>query len=407
MKLNNLDKAKTRLAMMEPFFATILMKYPLKIDSSIPIAAVTPKGEILYNEENTDKMDVDELVFVLCHEVLHVVYMHTLRRGDRNHFLYNIACDAVINETLIAANIGRPLEGCVRFDGAEEMTSEEVYEKLAQNAQMQSAHMDLICDGDAGLNDGDEQSTMNGSGKEDPLKDARKKHGEKMSGAQKKLAETKTKMDIAEAVSMARLRNKNVGSARGRLYRQLEDFIMSEKLPWYEYLSKFMTSFVAQGESWRRPNRRFSNVYLPTSDRLPAMGELVVGIDTSGSIGAKELSAFAKHLNDVVEDCRPAKITVLWCDSDIAGIDEYTLDDVPFDLKPKGGGGTDMTEITKWCNENAPDADACVIFTDGWTPYPDEGDEEVPTLWVLTEEHKNTPNYLLTVHFELEDECTH
>ena len=401
--MNKISKAKTRLSMMEPFFATILMKYPLRESDEIPIAAVTPKGEILYNPARVEEFSVDELVFVLCHEVLHVVFMHALRRGNRDHRLYNIASDAVINETLVASNIGRPLEGCVRFENAENMTSEEVYDLLKQDISMNPDHMDLVCDGDSELGSG---SASGGSDPldNDPLAEARKKYGKKLSDGEKKLTETRTKMDISEAVSMARMHNKDMGSTRGALMRKLEDFIMSKKLPWYEYMSKFMTSFVNQGESWRRPNRRFSTVYLPTTDRLPAMGQLIVGIDTSGSIGDKELAAFAKHLNDVVEDCRPESVTVLWCDSEIGGVDEFTLDDVPFQLEPKGGGGTDMREITRWCNENAPDADACVIFTDGWTPYPKEGDEEVPTLWVLTEPPHGTPDYINHIEFEIEED---
>lgn len=400
--MKKIDNAKTRLSLMQPFFATILLKYPIKATDVVPIAAVTPKGEILYNPKECEKLSVDELVFVLCHEVLHVVFMHALRRENRNHYLYNIACDAVINETLVAANIGKPIDGCVRFNGAESMTSEQVYEQLAKNVKMPSAQMDLICDGDSNLSEGEQKGAASGGGQEDPLADARKQFGQKLSDAEKKLAETKTKMDIAEAVSMERMRNKNLGHAKGSLLRRLDELIMAEKLPWYEYLSRFMTGFISQGESWRRPNRRFSEQYLPTTDRLPAMGQLVVGIDTSGSIGEAELKAFAKHLNDVVEDCRPAEITVLWCDTEISGVDEFTLDDLPFNLEPKGGGGTDMREITKWCSDNAPDADVCVIFTDGWTPYPEEGEEEVPTLWVLTTDY-NTPDYISSVRFNLED----
>ena len=400
--MKKIDNAKTRLSLMQPFFATILLKYPIKATDVVPIAAVTPKGEILYNPKECEKLSVDELVFVLCHEVLHVVFMHALRRENRNHYLYNIACDAVINETLVAANIGKPIDGCVRFNGAESMTSEQVYEQLAKNVKMPAAQMDLICEGDSDLSDAGKKNTMGSSGEDDPLAKARKQFGQKLSEAEKKLAETKTKMDIAEAVSMERMRNKNLGHAKGSLLRRLDELIMAEKLPWYEYLSRFMTGFISQGESWRRPNRRFSEQYLPTTDRLPAMGQLVVGIDTSGSIGQAELRAFAKHLNDVVEDCRPAEIIVLWCDTEISGVDEFTLDDLPFNLEPKGGGGTDMREITKWCSDNAPDADACVIFTDGWTPYPEEGEEEVPTLWVLTTDY-NTPDYISSVRFNLED----
>ena len=97
----------------------------------------------------------------------------------------------------------------------------------------------------------------------------------------------------------------------------------------------------------------------------------------------------------------------MWCDSEIAGVDEHSLDDSPFPLEPKGGGGTDMREITKWCVDNAPDADACVIFTDGYTPYPEEGEEEVPTLWVMTGEPYQIPDYITYVEFEVDQVLQH
>ena len=403
--LNNISKAKMRLGLLEPFFATILMKYPLKACEDIPIAAVTPSGQILYNPKGTDKLSVDECVFVLCHEILHVVYMHALRRGDRDHYLYNIATDAVINETLIKLGVGRFIPGCARWPHAETKTSEQVYAEMLSTAQkMPSGQMDLVCSGDDSMSKEQKEKLSEDAGGDDPLEKVRKKYGKRLSESEKKMAETQAKMNVAEAVSMERMRNKHMGNAKGEFFRKLDEYIMARKLPWYEYLSKFMTGFVNQGESWRRPNRRFSEVYLPTTDRLPAMGKLVVGIDTSGSISNKELACFAKHLFDVIEDCRPESITVLWCDSEIAGVDEHSLDDSPFPLEPKGGGGTDMREITKWCVDNAPDADACVIFTDGYTPYPDEGEEEVPTLWVMTGEPYQVPDYITYVEFEVDQE---
>lgn len=155
-----------------------------------------------------------------------------------------------------------------------------------------------------------------------------------------------------------------------------------------------MRGFVNQEQSWMRPNRRFSNVYLPTTARFPSMGKIIVGIDSSGSITEEELAFFAAHLNDIFEQCRPESITILWCDFEIYGFNEYTLDDLPIKFEPIGGGGTDMRKITQWVNENEPLADVCIIFTDGDTPFPEpEEDDNVPTQWVLTSDVE-VPNHL-------------
>ena len=131
------------------------------------------------------------------------------------------------------------------------------------------------------------------------------------------------------------------------------------------------------------------------------MGSMVVGIDTSGSIDSKLLACFGQHLFDVIEECKPTEVIVLWCDAKVGKVERHEYDEVPFELKALGRGGTDMREITHWVNENEPDADACVILTDGFTPYPKEGEEKVPTLWVIANAASLAPKYINTVVFEM------
>ena len=134
------------------------------------------------------------------------------------------------------------------------------------------------------------------------------------------------------------------------------------------------------------------------------MGTMVVGIDTSGSIDSKLLTCFGQHLFDVIEECKPTEVIVLWCDAKVGKVERHEYDEIPFELKAVGRGGTDMREITHWVNENEPDADACVILTDGFTPYPKEGDEKVSTLWVIANAESLAPKYLNTVVFEMDKE---
>ena len=76
--INKLLQAKTRLSLREPFFSSILFRFPMEATDTVPYAAVTPRGRILYNPETIEKLSVEEVVFLLCHEVLHIAFSHSL-----------------------------------------------------------------------------------------------------------------------------------------------------------------------------------------------------------------------------------------------------------------------------------------------------------------------------------------
>ena len=61
-----------------------------------------------------------------------------------------------------------------------------------------------------------------------------------------------------------------------------------------------------------------------------------------------------------------------------------------------------MCEIVNWVNKNIPEADACVIFTDGYTPYPQTNEESVPTLWVITSKDAAIPEHVNHILYEID-----
>lgn len=391
---NKLLQAKTHLALKEPFFSTMLYRFPMIETDMVPLAAVTPRCQILYNPEAIEKLSVDELIFLLCHEVLHIALSHTLRRGDRDHWIFNVACDAVINETLIELGIGRFIENGVRLPGAQNRYAEDIYDEIFSKAKIIRIPLDLIFSGD-----------KNACGiKCDCLGEARKKYGDENSNSVNKDLDNEVKLAVAEAITKQKMMSKGMGKAMGNLITLLEAYVLTEKLPWHELLGQYMNKFVAQNQSWRRPNKRFSDVYLPSVDKEARMGTLVVGIDTSGSISDKKLTCFGRHLFDVIEECKPEEVFVLWCDTRVCKVESHQWDEVPFELKAAGRGGTDMRTINKWVIENAPEADACVIFTDGLTPYPEKNEEEIPTLWVITNKLTSIPDHIQTVFFEMDED---
>ena len=415
--IENVDKllqAKTLLSLREPFFSTILFRFPLQATDIVPFAAVTPRGTILYNPKVIEKLSVDQIVFLLCHEVMHVALSHSLRRGKRDHLIFNIACDAVINETLIELGIGQFIKGGVRYKGAQSRTAEDIYDEICRKSPTAKVFLDIVFAGDRSLSngisgksqknniEGINESGLKGIGR-DPLKEAREIYGEEIEDSELKDIENDIKLALAEAIAKQKMLNSKRGNGIGRFLAILEDYLLAEQLPWRELLARFMTKFVTQNQTWRRPNKRFSDVYLPSVGKETHMGTMIVGIDTSGSISQKMLSCFGRHLFDIIEDCKPEEIIVVWCDSKIQKIETHQYEDVPFKLEAPGRGGTNMREITCWANKNATDSDACVILTDGHTPYPSKGEEEVPTLWVITDKTADKPDYINSILFEMAD----
>lgn len=399
--IENVDKllqAKTLLSLREPFFATILFRFPLQATDIVPLAAVTPRGTILYNPKTIEKLSVDQIVFLLCHEVMHVALSHSLRRGRRDHMIFNIACDAVINETLIELGIGEFIKGGVRFKGAQFRTAEDIYYEIYRKIPTAKFLCDIVFAGD---------KILGKSLKGDTLEKAREIYGEEIDDSELRDIENDIKLALAEAIAKQKMmdseRTNGIGSVMGRFLAILEDYLLAEKLPWHELLARFMSKFVAQNQTWRRPNKRFSDVYLPSVGKEARMGTMIVGIDTSGSINQEMLCCFGRHLFDIIEECKPEEVIVIWCDYKIQKIETHQYEDVPFKLEAPGRGGTDMCEITHWVNKNAPDSDACVILTDGQTDYPSIGEEKVPTLWVITDKTADKPDYINSILFEMDD----
>ena len=253
--IDKLTQAKTRLSLKEPFFSTMLLRFPLKATEEVPVAAVTPRGVILYNPKAIDKLSVEEIVFLLCHEVMHVALSHAMRRGDRDHFIFNIACDAVINETLIELGIGQFLNNGVRMPGAQNRLAEDIYDEIFKKTKFITIDLDLIFSGD---------KTAPGF-KGDTISGARRAYGEALDESETREIANRVKLAVAEGITKEKM--SGMGNRRGAFLEKLETWVLTEKLPWYQLLGRFMNKFVSQNESWRRPNKRFSDVYLPSVDK--------------------------------------------------------------------------------------------------------------------------------------------
>lgn len=344
--MDRMQKARAKMLIKHPFFATLLVSTPWKMTTDIPTAA-TDMSTLYFNPDFMEKQTDDVILSVLAHEVMHMALEHGLRCQGRNPQGWNIACDFALNYVLKDSGFEIPPDWLCD-DIYKGMSADQIYDKLQQQSQKGGGGKGK------GQGQGNAQGPMGGdilppdNGSGDPATEAKIRRG--------------IQQKVAAAANVARM----AGKFAGELERLVGE-ILDPKVPWSHVLRDYMTRVTKDDEQWARRNRRFQNVYLPAR-HSEKMGEIILIGDTSGSIGNDELCKYMAEAGAIAEDVHPERIRILWADTRVAG-EQVFEEGVPIDPKPKGGGGTDMRVPLKHAEQFEPEC--VVLFTDCYTPWPD------------------------------------
>ncbi|MGV3616292.1 MAG: DUF2201 family putative metallopeptidase [Fimbriimonas sp.] len=99
----------------------------------VTIAAVNPNRREIYMNPAA-AMDERECRFVMAHEILHVGLRHVERAEGRDPFLWNVACDFVINGWLLEMGVGAmPAFGALYDPELKGMSAEAVYDRIVRD----------------------------------------------------------------------------------------------------------------------------------------------------------------------------------------------------------------------------------------------------------------------------------
>jgi predicted metal-dependent peptidase len=381
------ERACAIMLLDHPFFATIQLKHPIDERTDIPTLAVLPNGHIFYNPDFVVQQTTNQMLWAVCHEVLHYADGHQMRfknfikingleDSPKTRMQWNRAGDRWINDTLNQSGVGEKIPGCEDVPGSADKTVEAImHEVMAE----------------------DEKGGGKGKGKGDPGKpsgpmDGDMQEGEMPAGELEELEAQRT-MDVGEAAQAAKM--------RGKLPGALEKFAaatIASKTPWFDVLERFMVSRVKQDTSWARPNRRYApDFYMPVQDSVGAMGEVVVQVDISGSVSEKEIAHYNGHIKRIVEQCRPSKVHVMYTDTKVQKHETY---DNPEDIEIKyhRGGGTCMEAGFKFIEKAGIEPEVVITLTDGYDTYTKA--PAYDTVWCVSS--KTVVPYGQTIHFELE-----
>jgi predicted metal-dependent peptidase len=348
-------------------FAGLLMVGKVSLSDEVPTAA-TDGLNVIYNPDFVTKLTDQELRGLVLHEALHKAYRQIwLWRHLENKQVLNMAMDYVINLEIISIhpNVALPEGGCIdkQYQG---MDTYQVYQKLMQEGE----------------------GTGTGSSfDEHDFEGAQDMDGQAL------------EREIDAAIRQGQIL---AGKIKGNIPRSFTD-ITEPKIDWKQVLQDFIHT-VVQGKdyaTWRKPNRRYlaQGLYMP-STIAESVGELVIGIDTSGSIDDATLSRFLSELVGIVKTTPPERVHLLWWDTivqkhDIFMPDEY--DNMIAKLKPAGGGGTSVTCVTEYIKQQQLNPVAVINFTDGHL-YDGFGQWSCPVLWAIVDNKSCVPPVGVTVH---------
>ena len=378
-----LYKATTDIIGKDEFVALagVLMIGSKKVVDDVPTACTNGKDE-LYGREFVDRLSDAEFRFVMLHECYHKMYRHLSTWQHLNKIdamRTNQACDYVINLKL--ADTESYKQGWIRMPNGGLMDS--------QFANMNTEQVFKLLP----PNDGQGNGQGGGQGFDE----------HNWEGAKELSTEEAESLarEIDEAVRQGAIMAGKMGTGGLRDLRDL----LEPKKDWRELLREFMTTTCAGKDysTWRKPNRRYIGYdMLMPSSISESVGEIVVAIDTSGSIGDYELRAFLSEVKGICDNVKPSKVRVLYWDTEVCGHEVYNqdeLDNLPKSTKPKGGGGTMVECVPTYMNEHGIKPECVVVLTDGhlggsW------GTWSVPLIWCIQSNKRATPSVGVAVHID-------
>ena len=391
-----LTTARIGLLLKAPFFGQLATRMTLTNADAWCGTAATDGRKFYYNSEFVDKMPLKQLEFLVGHEILHAVYDHMGRRGDRQPRLSNIAADYCVNQDLIEQRIGEKISVCpILFDNKfKDMSYEEVYDYLYQNAKKinidQLEQMIL----DDHLEEEDENGN-GGSGDDD---------GDEQGGKRPRLSKEERdaiKDEIKGAV-IAAAQSAGAGNLPSGVKRLLRD-LTEPVIGWKELLQQQIQSTIKNDYTWARPSRKGWHMDAIMPGLKPGeMIDVCIAMDQSGSISEEDSKAFLGEIKGIMEAFDEYKIT-LWCfDTEIYNVQTYTSDNIDdiMEYEPAGGGGTDFMANWEFMKENAIEPKKFIMFTDGM-PFGEWGEEQYcETVWIIKGNPGCDPPWGIWAHYE-------
>lgn len=389
MKVKNTVRRMTEeralLIKNNPFFGHLSMG--LQLACAPCKTACTDGSRLIFDPAFAEKLSDQELQFVILHEVLHCVFRHCIRGKGLHSVLYNIACDIVVNSTILAMwgqesmMIAREKAMHLAPDGKEgrEYNAEEIYQML-----IHQNHTNGISQMQTAQNNANKSSQMQ-TDNEGFEKSSFDRHDIWQGICDKAQLQDNWNRKIQSAF-------RQCGDSTGmpqQVRTIMQDIARRSGLNWKQLLHDFLQSDTYD-YNFLPPDRRyaFSDFYLPAynmDEEHQTADDIWVCIDTSGSVTEEELTCTMAEILDAMRQAG-LKGRISFFDSNITEPEPFEFENDLKNLTAQGGGGTSFHIIFRYLKEKLyPDLPrAILIFTDGYARFPEQKAAlDVPVLWLI------------------------
>ena len=361
---------------------------------------ISVNWKYISESEKYQDMSVDNLIFVICHEIGHLLNLTVDRRGGRHHKFWNFATDYSINSDLInnCDGHGKPKpigemyysdklitpenpkgQAWLYDEKYRNMTCEQIYEKLIEEfkkdhggktpEQVEQEMSDAVdewlknhCQGGQ-LDDHIPQDSMDETDK------------------------GRVKAQV-EAVQK-QMGGQQAGKTDSFLERAFEFLFQEPPFDWRGFLNNYLKAFLKSDFTWKKPSRRsWGGGYILPGSNTDKHIKLGIAIDTSGSVGDKEVQEFLGHIAKIMHSFKSFDIDV-WCFS--TKVHEETLknytktsQDQIKNYELASLGGTEIKSNFRWIEDNKKKYDVFICLTDGYDYIDDLRFDYCPVIWGIT-----------------------
>ncbi len=343
---SRISRVKSTLILEQPYFGSIAST--LKPIQNDDLKTYLSKGENFeYNDVYINSLEDEELAFILTNASMHQAFLHESRRNQRMQWLWILATDYAINSLLVNNGLEPPDE--INYDERfDDMSAEAIYATLENEIDNDEHSPQQISQIDY-------QETKLEDINDDKIKD--------MNG--QLLNKAKLQGDLPLGIEI------------------LVPKLSEGKISWKNELYNFIEESVRFDYQLVPPNKRFISYGIA----LPALSgtkvNIVVAIDSSGSIDGNQLSRFLSEVEAIMNSFENFEINLIIADAKVQEHHVlYPGDELNYNIK--GGGGTNFINTFKYIYENIDEVNLLLYFTDGFGKFPDfEPDYNVA--WVSSE----------------------
>ena len=319
----------------------------------IHIAAVDAEQGIIYANPSCGFSE-EEWIFVLAHEYLHAGLQHQKRCNGRDFFLWNIACDYVINDWLHEMEIGRmPPDGLLYDETLHNKSAESIYDLIVKEIRKYK-----------------KRNTFRGFGRGDMFNGNRPHFTGRENGVS---LDELLKNALREGLDYHQEHNR--GFLPAGLVQEIRALAMPV-IPWDAALAKwFDVQFppLEKHRTYARPSRRQGATpdiprpgYAYYEQDLESRTFGVV-VDTSGSMSAKQIGMALGSIASYAAAKDVPFVRIIFCDAKATDAGYLAPEDIAGRVKVTGRGGTILQPGVD-CLEQAndfPKDGPILIITDG------------------------------------------